>query len=256
MGGGYSCQRRSQLTFTEVYGIWKLPTACKGNLFTDYTKNIVPEMFFGFYTKGGYGLDIGLIYDGSGKWKPASMRMDTVYPSGGTAWVDGNSLSLPNGTTLYCRAWIEKAGDKYYSRFNVSRTGYKDKDLLSEPYKWEVSSSFGSNMTSGFLVNREIVIASNASSYVNSGCYLTDGKFLQHGLVTNGGVTYVWTDENTFSWPNRNNKWESFIKDSSGRNILRLRDDDTEATILLNKISVVHTNASNGATETVSINFR
>lgn len=253
--GGYSCQRKSNLTFTQVYGLWTLPTACLGKVFSDYTKNIIPEMFFGFYNSSGYGLDIGLIYDGSEKWKPVSYRSNTVYPSGSSGWVEGNSLSLANGETLYCKAWIEKLENKYYSLFNVSRTGYKDKDLLSEPYRWEVSSDFG--RASGFYVNREIVIAANenAGNFTTSGCYLIDGKFLQHGLVTSDDYTYVWTDARSYAFSG-DKKNEHLVEGADKRKILRLRDDNTSATINLGKISVSRTNSSSGATETVSIDFR
>lgn len=126
-------------------------------------------------------------------------------------------------------------------------------DLLSAPCEWELSSDFGSLMTTGYAVNREIAIGANsdATNYETSGCYLTEGKFLQHGLVNAGGVTYIWTDENSYAFPADSKV--ILIGGADGRKILKLRKDN--GTVDSKKISATRTDSKTGATETVSINF-
>ena len=45
--GGYSCQRKSRYNFKEFYGIWKLPTDCKGSWPGDYKKTLFLKCFLG-----------------------------------------------------------------------------------------------------------------------------------------------------------------------------------------------------------------
>ena len=108
-------------------------------------------------------------------------------------------------------------------------------------------------MTTGYAVNREIAIGANsdATNYETSGCYLTEGKFLQHGLVNAGGVTYIWTDENSYAFPADSKV--ILIGGADGRKILKLRKDN--GTVDSKKISATRTDSKTGATETVSINF-
>ena len=53
---GYSSMRTSSTTFMGVYGKWQIPTSYAGLIYTDWHKNVLPEMFFGFYSNN-MGLD-------------------------------------------------------------------------------------------------------------------------------------------------------------------------------------------------------
>ena len=57
-------------------------------------------------------------------------------------------------------------------------------------------------------------------------------------------------------WPVKSDSRMNTFAGTGGRKILRLRDDNTKATIDLSKISATHTDSTNGATETVTIDFR
>lgn len=254
--GGYSCMRKSRYSHVEVYGQWQIPTSYAGKYdATNSEKNIVPEMFYGFYkaSGSGYGLDIGLYLTQGGSWKPFSNRLSTIYPSGSTAWVEGPALALTPGERLYCKAWIAKSGNNYYSYFNVSRKSYNGTDLLSTPCCWQISNSFGADVSSGYMINREIVIAANsqAGNFETSGCYLYNGKFLSHGLVSSNGTTYVWTDDNSHGFSNVSG--EKFVIGTGNRRILRLRNENK--TVSDGIISASRTDSSSGATETVQISY-
>lgn len=255
---GYSCMRRSRYAHTEVSGKWVIPTYYAGKFTSDSTGNIVPEMMFGFYdySTASYGLDIGLVLTSSGKWNVGTWRSTNVCV--GAQWkdsaTDGIIFSLTPGETLYCKAWIAKSGSNYYSYFNVSRSSYTGTDILSSPCCWQISSTFGALMTTGYAINREIVIAANdavASTYETSGCYSLGGKFQAHGLKTYSGVTYNWTDANSYAFTTINTR--SYQYDSNGRAVIQLRKDG--GTVNTNKINASRSDAATGAIETVNINF-
>lgn len=259
--GGYSCQRKSRLAiFNKVYGKLQIPlyyagvSPLDGNGNALYEKNILPEMFFGFYESDGWhGLDIGLRMVNGGKWAVCTYRSSKACGSLATSNTDTRILNISPGETLFAKAWIAQEGSKYYSYFNVSRNSYDGADLLSTPYKYEISATFGAKMTQGYYVNREIAIAANPASYETSGAYLVSGKWMACGLVTPNNVTYVWNDANSFSFDNKST--ETFVTDANGRRILRLRKDN--GTVNTKRIKVGgRTDSSSGATETASIDFK
>lgn len=259
--GGYSCQRKSRLAiFNKVYGKLQIPTYYAGVSPLDgdgnalYEKNILPEMFFGFYASDNWhGLDIGLRMVNGGKWAACTYRSSEACGNLVSSNTDSRILNISPGEVLFVKAWIGKEGTSYYSYFNVSRNSYDGTDLLSSPYKYEISSTFGEKMTSGYYVNREIAIAANPASYETSGAYLISGKWMTCGLVTPDNVTYVWTDANSFAWSNDSK--EAFVSGTDGRKILRLRKDN--GVVNTNRIKLGgRTDSSNGATETISIDFK
>lgn len=259
--GGYSCQRKSRLAiYNQVYGKLQIPTYYAGicplddNGNPDWEKNVLPEMFFGFYASDNWhGLDIGLRMVNGGKWAACTYRSSEVCGSMPNWNTDSRTLNISAGEILYAKAWIGKEGTKYYSYFNVSRNSYGGTDLLSTPYKYEITATFGEKMDNGYYVNREIAIAANPTSYETSGAYLISGKWMACGLVTPNNVTYVWTDDNSYDWPNDPNEY--FVAGTGGRKILRLRKDN--GTVNTNRIKLGgRTDSSSGATETASIDFK
>ena len=253
--GGYSCLRKFKETIAkgkEAYGQITIPNTYAGKSPGDETgdtsANIVPEIFFGYYCPNG--IDIGIRVGYGGKWRVFCYGNDGIcIPNLGQ---DGPFLnSIGPGNLVYMKTWIEKVGSKYYANINVSKTGYTDKDLMSSPFKTEVTSGFGSTtLSSGSVINREMTIAANPPSYETSGCYMTNAKFGPCGVVTPGNVTYVWRDSNSQVFSG-----STAVAGASGAKVLQLRKDG--GTYISTRIKVVGvTDPTGGATETVSIDFR
>lgn len=249
--GGYSCLRKFNLQSKEVYGKVTLPSTCAGictgDITGDTSKNIVPEIFYGYYCPNG--IDIGIRVGGGGGWRTF------CYGNSGICLSPGDGPFLPSSvgpsTTLYMRTWIEMIGTKYYAKINVSKTGYKNTDLMSTPFAVEVNESFGKKaLSTGCDINREITIAANPASYETSGVYQTNAKFGATGVVTPKNVTYVWKDSNSLTFSGT-----GATAGANGAKVLQLRKDGGTYSTSRIKVKSV-TDASDGATETVSIDFR
>jgi len=257
---GYSCMRESKYNGYKVYGKLKLPTYYAGKCPSDapgaddddYLKNILPEMFFGMYDVDGTtrGMDIGIRLSYNATWRPV------IFGSIFTNSVDGAvfpSSKVTAGTTLYMSAWVEKIGDNYYAKLNISKTGYTNTDLMSAPISNIITDSeFGPKaLSTGVQLRRENAIASNPSSFETSGCYSIGGQWLQCGYVTTRNVTYTWRDSNSaiFTTPGA-------VAGASGLKVLELRKDGT-STYNASRIKLTaKTDTTSGATETVSIDFK
>jgi len=252
---GYSCMRDAKYKGYKVYGKLKLPTyyagTCPGDApnagVEDYKRNILPEMFFGMYD--GSGLDIGVRVSYNSTWRP--FIYGNVFANG----IDGAAFpasSVTAGTTLYMSAWVEKVGTTYYEKLNVSKTGYNNTDLMSAPLSNKITNiTFGATaLSTGLLLRRENVIASNPDECETSGCYSLGGQWLQCGYVTASGVTYTWRDSNSYIFTT-----PGATAGASGNKVLELRSDS--GTYDPNRIKVTATtDTTSGATETVSIDFR
>jgi len=258
---GYSTQRKSKFYAKEVYGICKIPTnyagSCPAPQTTEYTKNILPEMFYGFYNadNGGSGFDIGIRLDTGGSWVAFAYGTSGILAQADAKATFKSALSP--GNTIYMKLWIQSG--KVY--LNVSKTGYEGTDLLNSPFQVGISNTTFANRANsgaaGYKINRELAIANGsavANTYETSGCYMLNAEFLQHGYVTTSGQTYIWTDAN--SAVHLASSQEAFLPSNTatGR-IIRIRKD--YAQVNTNRIKVLsRTDGANGATEKVSIDFR
>ncbi|AOY75928.1 hypothetical protein [Clostridium formicaceticum] len=258
--GGYSCTRKIKETIKgkEAYGMVTIPSyyagICPGDSDPNQIpKNVVPEIFFGFYCPNG--IDIGIRVAGGGGWRPFCYGNPGICTGNDGAIF--STTAVKPGTVLYMRAWIEKVGTSYYAKLNVSKTGYSGTDLMSTPLSTKLSNSFGekalsSESGSGCDVNREIVIAANPTSYETSGAYEINAKWGVCGVVSPTNLTYVWTDANSYEFPSGTS---GRTQGASGKYVLQLRKDGGDYSPSRIKVGSV-TNTTSGATETVSIDFR
>ena len=252
--GGYSCLRKFKFKGKSAYGKITLPSSWAGLCPGDFDgskigENVVPEIFFGYYCPNG--IDIGIRVGGGGGWRPFCYGNNNIVLSSTRDGQIFDTSKVTIGTQLYMKTWIEMNGSKYYAKINVSKTSYSGTDLMSQPFSVELNSTFGRTaLEQGCDINREITIAANPSSYETSNAYLINGKWGATGVVTPQDVTYIWKDENSIVFTG-----SGATAGASGNKVLQLRKDG--GTYNTNRIKVKGvTDASDGATETVSIDFR
>lgn len=255
---GYSSQRKSLVMGKAAYGLLTIPTnyagICPAPQTTEYVKNIIPEIFFGFYNAqtGGSGLDIGIRVDTGGGWVGFAYGTSGYFSYPNSDKVSFKSTISP-GETIYMKSWIQNS--KAY--LNVSKTGYTNTDMLDAPWSVNITNTtFAARANSGqagYEINREISIASNPASYETSGTYNINAQFLQCGFITTSEVTYIWTDANSLA--HAANSQELFGTDANGRRVIRLRKDG--AMVNASRIKLIgRTDSGSGATEKVSIDFK
>lgn len=251
--GGYACKRTSKYYGRDVRGELKLPSAwagvCPGDAGGDTNKNIVPEIFFGMYNGSITGFDAGIRMTHGGSWRPFMYGYGFADNN-----IDGPAFpksAMQPGMTLRMKCWIEKVGDAYYAKLNVTKsTNYDATDLMSQPFTRQLSS--GTIFNQGGEINREITIAANPQEYEQSGCYSLDGAWLSSMYTTSDGKTYIWTDANSKIVTENGRQ-----KGASGAYVLELRKDE-HPTYDANRIKLVSVsnNPYGGASESVRIDFR
>ena len=257
---GYSCKRTTiNNTIYQVYGKWTIPSSSAGIYSeTNTNNNIPPEMFFGFYTSTGVGYDIGILLTGNNHWK-------AFYGSTQGGWSDANlSVTLIPGETLYVNSWFEKpTANTCVVHLTLSRTSYSHNEVGNFSYSLQPNDqAIINSIGPGCRVNREIAIPANygaRNTYLNSGCYLNEGRFSEHTIMMVNGSYSVWTDSITLDVETLNPSPGAYdyLYDDTGKSVLEFRKDEKQKGENVRKCISANrgNNSVTGAFETVTIQY-